>query len=497
MLTRTLKISIPLLVACIGMLALRLWLSHNPTADLEPRVPGTDRRNAAAAAAVAKVDIGAQFQLLSPAVPATSGSWPGFRGEFSDNISRDPTPLAETWPAAGPPQLWQIKLLGEGHAGPAAVNGRVYLLDYDEAGRSDVLRCFAFADGTELWRRSYRVRVKRNHGMSRTVPAVTAKYVVSMGPRCHVMCVDAVSGDLRWGLDLVAQFDTKVPLWYTGQCPLIDDGVAVLAPGGKALMLGVDCATGQILWQTPNPNGWQMSHASIMPMTLGGRRMYVYTALGGMVGVAADGPDRGQVLWQTSEWNVSVIAPSPVIMPDGRIFVAAGYGAGSALFRVSPDAAGFKVVLEKRLPVQGGLASEQQTPIFYEGHLFGILPKDAGPLRQQFVCCTPDAIDTFAWTSGKSVRFGLGPYLLADGKFLILNEDGTLVLTRAAVAGYQPLAQAKVVDGPDAWGPMALVDGRLLLRDTRTLVCLDLRKDAPPQSTGPASQPGQPRTDPQ
>ena len=73
----------------------------------------------------------------------------------------------------------------------------------------------------------------------------------------------------------------KGPLWYAGQCPLIDGDIAVIAPcGDKALMIGVDCETVRVVWETPNPHGWEMSHSSIMPMTLNGKRMYVYCAIG-------------------------------------------------------------------------------------------------------------------------------------------------------------------------------------------------------------------------
>ena len=88
-----------------------------------------------------------------------------------------------------------------------------------------------------------------------------------------------------------------------------------------------------------------MSHSSIVPMTFAGRRIYVYTALGGMIGVAADGEDAGTVLWETDEWTHSVVAPSPVILEGGRILVTAGYGVGSALFRVRETGAGMTVVL--------------------------------------------------------------------------------------------------------------------------------------------------------
>lgn len=121
------------------------------------------------------------------------------------------------------------------------------------------------------------------------------------------------------------------------------------------------------------------------------------------------------------------------------------------------------------------MASEQQTPLFYAGHLFCILPKDAGPLRNQFVCCHPDDISRFVWSSGKTNRFGLGPYIVADDKFFILSDDGILTIARTSAREYVQLAQAKILEGVDAWGPLAIVDGRLLARDSHRLVCIDLR----------------------
>ena len=66
----------------------------------------------------------------------------------------------------------------------------------------------------------------------------------------------------------------------------------------------------------------------------------------------------------------------------------------------------------------------------------------------------------WAWTSGPSARFGLGPYLVADGKLVILNEDGVLTMAKASTQSYLPLGSAKILDGPDAWAPMALAAGR-------------------------------------
>ena len=466
------------ITAIIGIICLSWWFSYNPTRDFVENRPGMDNAPSTieSIAAGDVVVIGEFLETFDGIAADISGKWSQFRGSDSQNISQENIRLAERWNADGPEILWSLDL-GEGHAAPAVLNGKVYLLDYDEEKKGDALRCFSLADGKEIWRRWYRVHVKRNHGLSRTVPAVTDKYVVTIGPRCHVMCVNAETGDFLWGLDLEKDFGTETPFWYTGQCPLIEDSLTIIAPAGKVLMMGVNCATGQIAWETPNPHGWKMSHVSIMPMTLSGRKMYVYVAIGGMAGVSAEGEDRGSVLWESSLWNHSVLAPSPVILEDGRIFLTAGYGAGSMMLQVKEKSGTFTVEKLQDFKPKDGLASEQQTPLLYKGFLFSIQPKDAGQLRNQFVCHHPSDCTKLVWSSGKTNRFGLGPYLIADEKIFILNDDGVLTLLKASTIEYKQLAQAKILNGHDAWGPLALVNGRLLLRDSKRLVCIDVSEN--------------------
>ncbi|MDR2115499.1 MAG: hypothetical protein LBP87_03870, partial [Planctomycetaceae bacterium] len=152
-----------------------------------------------------------------------SGTWSNFRGDRFDAIYAEPVKLTKDIANNKPVQLWGIPL-GEGFAGAAVRNGRVYLLDYDMEHFRDALRCLSLDDGKEIWRFSYPVRIKKNHGMSRTVPAVTDKYCVSLGPKCHVLCVDAITGTEKWFLDLQHDYGTTEPEWYAGQCPLIVSG---------------------------------------------------------------------------------------------------------------------------------------------------------------------------------------------------------------------------------------------------------------------------------
>ena len=452
--------------------ALLWWLKNDPTTEYSVSLAGADNREEGGAAQV--VELGAIFEEYAEDYTELTESWPRFRGSDFDNISKSPVDLIETFPSDGPEVVWSVEL-GEGHSGAAIYEGLAYILDYDEETRADLLRCFSLADGKEMWKRGYSLNIKRNHGMSRTIPAITEDYILTMGPMCHVMCLERETGDFLWGIDVAKDYESEVPLWYTGQCPLIDDGKAIIATGGNALMIAVDCETGEKLWETPNPDGWKMSHSSVMPFTYGSRKMYVYSAIGGMVGVAADGDDVGEVLWKTDAWNHSVVAPSPVCMDDGKIFMTAGYGAGSMMLKLSENNGEFTIETLYEYAPREGLACEQQTPVLWNGHLFGILPKDGGAMRNQFVCVNPDDAREIVWSSGKEVRFGLGPYFIADNKFFILNDDGTLYIARPSTESYIQVDEYKVIeDGHDAWAPFAIANGYLLMRDADTMVCLNL-----------------------
>ena len=404
---KSLNIIFLTLAIVIAVSVFVFWLRYDPVQNFSASVPGLDNRPKAGSIVVDEVNIGEKFKSYIEHASSLTGKWTQFRGADFDNISKEEIKLVDK---IGPePKILWKQDLGEGHAAPVVYNGKVYLLDYDEVKKADVLRCFSLESGEEIWKRSYKVHVKRNHGMSRTIPAINDKYIVSMGPRCHVMCVDPETGDFLWGLDLVKDYQSDVPFWYTGQCPVIDNNVAIIAPGGKSLLIGVDCETGKVLWETPNPDGWKMSHSSVMPMELDGKKMWVYAAVGGICGVSAEGDDLGEILWKTKDFSPSVVAPSPLIYDDGKVFMTAGYGAGGALFQVKKMGETYQVETLQKYKPKDGMASEQQTPVLYKGRMFTILPKDAGAMRNQFVCSDPNDCTKILWTSGKTDRFGLGP----------------------------------------------------------------------------------------
>lgn len=279
MVTDTTKKYIVFSVALISIVLFIFWLAYNPVRNFNASIPGLDHRPEHTPDTGSTVMIGEKFTFIKDHTSALTGKWPNFRGADSDNMNKEGIALIDRFGKDGPDIVWRLGL-GEGHASAAIYNGKVYILDYNEAKKTDVLKCLILETGEELWRRSYKVNIKRNHGISRTIPAVNERYVVTIGPKGHVMCVDHEKGDFLWGIDLEKEYGTEIPYWNTGQCPLIDNNIAVIAPGGNSLMIGVDCKSGKVIWETPNEGKWKMSHSSVMPMTYAGKKMYVYAAIG-------------------------------------------------------------------------------------------------------------------------------------------------------------------------------------------------------------------------
>ena len=464
----------PLAVAALAITGL-VWLARAPSlVEVGPRVPKeSELERARPPSRPAGPPANARGSLTAGVgrPSEVSGSWPGFRGPHLNRTSLEDVRLAVSW-SGGPRVLWSLDL-GEGHAGAAVHRGRVFLLDYDREGQRDVLRSLSLDDGRELWSYAYPVELRRNHGMSRTVPAVTGDSVVALGPKGHLTCLDAETGALRWAIDLVARYGTRIPDWYASQSPLVDGAQVIVAPAGQdVLMTGLSLETGEAAWEAPNDLGWDMVHAAVTPMSLGDRRLFLYAGMPGIVGV--DGSD-GTILFTETSSRASVArVPEPVVVGADEVLVCSGYDVGCAMLHLRDDGGAIEVTLRWQLDADA-LGVELHAPIFHDGHLYAVLPTG------ELVCVSVEGEQV--WTSGARRRFhkGYGDWILAQGMLWILDSgstrspSGALTLVDASPDGYRERASAKVVDGADAWAPMALAGGRLLVRDHTRMVCLDVR----------------------
>ncbi len=452
----------PVAVGAAGVALFAAWMLKDSGKPLSIRVPGTDRAPGGELGTSANAVLAGKL-IRGDGTPATNltGNWPQFRGPNLDLVSAEETRLLRSWQVGEPREYWGVDV-GEGYAGPAVWNGRVFLMDYDREKKQDALRCFSLADGKEIWRYAYPVTVKRNHGMSRTVPVIASNRVIAMGPKCHVVCLDTSTGEFAVGTRPCAGA-LKTCRSGMQADPLIVGDRVILRRRSGPLVMAVELATGKPIWRTPNPRGWKMTHASLTPMEYEGERFYVYCADKGVV--AASAKD-GSSLWETTDWKISIATvPSPVLIGGGRVFFSGGYNAGSLMLQLKKDGNRIVPTVAWRLGPEV-FGATQHTPILYQDHLYGVRPDG------KFTCLTLDG--KAVWVSSQGQQFGLGPFMIADGLIFAMNDSGLLRLIEASPAGYNLLAQAQVLKGRESWGPLALAGGRLLARDFTRLVCLDV-----------------------
>jgi hypothetical protein len=69
--------------------------------------------------------------------------------------------------------------------------------------------------------------------------------------------------------------------------------------------------------------------------------------------------------------------------------------------------------------------------------------------------------------------FARAQLLYADGKLIILDEDGTLALATVSPQGMKVLARAQLLEHR-AWTPPTLIGRTLYVRDRKTLAAFDL-----------------------
>jgi len=240
-----------------------------------------------------------------------------------------------------------------------------------------MVNCRSLADGKQIWQFREAREIRPNHAITRTVPAVDGRFVISLDPKAVLHCLDAKTGKPIWRKSLVEEYKATIPSWYNGQNPLQEEDRVIIATGGAAIMVALEKATGKEIWRTPNPGKLFMSHASVMPAVLGGVRQYLYGTLAGPLGVAAKD---GKLLWTfPRKFNVAV-SPSVIAVNDELVFMTASYDAGCIMVRVRRTGDTFKA--ESVLDMKNNeWNSEVHTPIVYKGHLFAVGKKKRRPVH--------------------------------------------------------------------------------------------------------------------
>ena len=411
--------------------------------------------------------------------------WPQYLGP-NRNATSDEKGLLRSWPAGGPKVLWTFAL-GPGFGGGAVSEGKVYLLDRI-TGKQDVFRCIDLNSGKELWSFAYDAPGRLSHQGSRSTPAIDGNYVYTCGSFGDVYCFDRRTHKPIWKKNVWRDHGGgKFPNWGICQNPLIHGDLLILASQTKeAGIVAYDKTNGRVRWASQALPGI-VGYVTPVVVNIDGRdQLVMITATsrkerGGRAAPAGsdnEGIDGvvlgmdikdGKILWTYKGWQCRIPINNISAVGNGRLFISGGYLAGSAMIEVQRND-GLYVVEE--LYTTQDFGTHVHPAVLYKGHLYGHCTTNS---RQDGMACL--SVDgKLKWKTGRSPLFVKGGFILVDGLILsVVGRDGILYIIEPNPEACKTLASVDLLDTKECWGPLALADGKLLIRDQKQMKSVAVR----------------------
>jgi len=415
------------------------------------------------------------FFIFSPGLrplalgQAASEGWPQWGG-VNRNFVVDSHGLAKTWPSSGPRKLW-TRALGEGHSAIAVDGGRLYtmyrplgMLSMVRRSEEEVITAIDADTGRTIWEHKYpspTSGVDYSEGAGpHSTPLVTADRVYATGSRKELFALNKADGAIVWSHDLIKEYGATKPDRGYSCSPLIFNGMIVVSVGGPHQALaGFNAKTGALVWKKGD---FEHSPSSPLVIDVDGQKQILFFAGDVVAGVD---PATGDTLWSyphKTDWGLNISTPlwSP---SDHLLFVSSAYNSGSRMLELH-QAGGKTTATEKwfnnRMRIHIGTAIRIGNTIYGSSGDFG-----------------PAFLSAVDITSGRIIwqdrTFARAQLLYADGKLVILDEDGTLGLATTAPDGLKVLAKASILQNL-AWTPPTLVGTHLYVRDRKTIEAFDL-----------------------
>ncbi|WP_299467526.1 PQQ-binding-like beta-propeller repeat protein [uncultured Gimesia sp.] len=416
----------------------------------------------------------------NPFLPAGTKEegWPGVRGVHYDAHSPE-IHLAESWPQAGPPVLW-VKDLGQGYSAFVAQGDRVYTQAQTLQGQ--YVYCLDARTGKTLWeyRYDWPYELAGVYPGPRATPTLAGGRLLFAAPSGLVGCLDAVTGKLIWSRNVVTDFQGAGGTGFGYSCSPTVVGELVLLPvgGAGASLVALNLSDGKTVWAAGDQPA---SYSPAMPITRNGRQLVVGYLENSLV---VHDLQTGELLIEL-EFSQGYDEHSAwPIYREPYLWIAAPFKSGSQLFEVPADLNQQSSL--KQIWRSGTLSNDVLSSVLVDDQLYGFdifdqQSKTQRPSRGKFRC-----IDFLTgqelWEQGSgrpersnndtSDEIGQAGMIVADGKLILLNERGELMLLRANPKQCEILARCSVLTGELTWTPPILHRGCVYVRNQSRAACI-------------------------
>ena len=370
--------------------------------------------------------------------------------------ARDGIITGLTAPQAWPDTLterWKVEIV-TGYATPLIVGNRVY--QFSRIGDNETMTALDAASGKVVWQAGYPATFAMNpatkqHGPGpKSTPVFFNGRLYSIGMTGIVTAWDAASGKQVWQKPA-----TGPEMLYTTHAfsPVVDAGRVIFHVGGndKGALTAFDLNTGAVVWSW---TGDGPGYASPMVATIDGVRQIITPTQVKIVGVDAA---TGALLWERPMVH-QFVSNSITPIVSGQTVIVAGTGPlfAFALARRADKWTTEQIWENTELPLR------YATPVVSGDMLVGLSGRNSG----QYYAIDARTGKTL-WTSDG--RQAPHASLARSGDLLFsLESDGEFVVARNSQTAFEPLKKYKVSSN-ETWAQPAISGNRVFVKDVTSL----------------------------
>ena len=434
------------------------------------------------------------WATLAAGMALAEGGWPQFGGPDRNFICKSKG-LADKWPESGPKQLWKREL-GDGYSTIVVDDGVLFTqyrparpeadMEKEEnkkrfAQEVEITAAIEAATGKTIWEHqlpSPYTNLMADFGPGpHTTPLIDGPYLYTVGTNAVMHCYDKKTGKVIWKHDLVEEFGAPIPGRGYGASPIAFKNSIIVPLGikregeeggggegekkeGKVegqSLVAFDRESGSVLWKSQQ---YPTSYASPILITFEGEEQLVLLMNNGLMGVK---PEDGELLWYTDLAPEGANLSSPFFNGKNLIFCSSAYDSGSRVIKLTKEDG-------KTVPEQLWYGRKMRV---HHGDVIGlgnVVYGSSGDFGPAFFMALDINNGEVLW---RERGFKKATCVYADGKMVILDEDGELALTTVTPEKMTVLSRGKIGE-PYAWAAPTLVGTKLFVRDRKHIMAFDL-----------------------
>jgi outer membrane protein assembly factor BamB len=331
----------------------------------------------------------------------------------------------------------------------------------------EVVSAFELESGEPIWSARYPTSFTKNQYATMmpkgpfSTPLVAGGRLFTLGVSAVLSSFDAATGALKWRKDWSKEIDTSKLFTGTAMSPFIDGGLLIVHVGDdtKGAFRAFDPVTGDEKWSLPGHGPGYASPVAFGTVT--GARHFVTMTDKAFVGVDVA---TGKLLWQIpfpDDWNENIVTP----VVAGDIVIVSGVRKGTFGYRLEMAGSTWtprQVWHNPEVPMY------MSTPVADGDYVYGFSSRRKG----QIVCLDRRTGEIKWATEG---RAGMNAVVQRAGpNLLVLTTEGELIVAPRSPEKFEELRRYKVADG-QTWAHPVVLGSRIVVRDAASVAVWSLK----------------------